>query len=96
MVEEFGFSLVNVSSDMYDFMDTGITSFGVNTLLITSKDTPDNVVYDIVKAMNENIEYMQAAYAPLRDLTLEKMANGLGSPVHPGAQMYYDEMGVGE
>ena len=69
-------------------------TFGVKATFITSAKVPDNVVYTITREIFEKIESYRTLHPAFEDLTREKMIEGLAVPIHPGAQKYYDEVGL--
>lgn len=71
-------------------------TFGFTTCVIASTKMKDDVAYNIVKALIENIEDLRAGHKGLRDFKPEKTAwkeSQMGAPLHPGAARYYKERG---
>ena len=62
--------------------------------LITSDAVSDDVAYAMTKSMFENLDEMKAAHSAANDIDVQKALLGMPVPVHPGAQKYYDEVGV--
>ena len=61
---------------------------------VTSADQPDDVVYEVVRAVMENIEDFRKLHPAFRNLDPKMMMkNGLSAPLHPGAIKYYKEKG---
>ena len=71
-----------------------VETFGVKATLITSAKVPDRVVYTITKEVFERIESYRTLHPAFEELTRDKMLKCLAAPVHPGAQKYYDEVGL--
>lgn len=63
------------------------------TLMATLLDMPDDFVYQITKAMFNNIDLAQQIYEPASQLTPDD-APKTRIPVHPGAYQFYQEEGV--
>lgn len=61
---------------------------------IADADLNDDLVYNLVKAFNENLGCVAKTFAPAKALSLEWSAKKLGNPYHPGAIRYYKEKGV--
>ncbi|MEM7523028.1 MAG: TAXI family TRAP transporter solute-binding subunit [Pseudomonadota bacterium] len=59
-----------------------------------SADTPDDIVYDAVKAMYENEEKLLASGPFWRGFTSAGMAKDVGVAYHPGAIRFYKEAGI--
>ncbi|MDP3385830.1 MAG: TAXI family TRAP transporter solute-binding subunit [Eubacteriales bacterium] len=92
--EEYGYNVRTVSAGTYEFMTDDSVSVSSVTILGASIDTPDEVVYKTVKSIHENMDYMKSIHVALKEMTLESMIEDLGIPMHPGAEMYYREMGL--
>jgi len=63
-------------------------------MLVVRADLPDDLVYNLTKAMWEGLDRLKAAHARARDLDLTKALDGMPLPVHPGAERFYRERGV--
>ncbi|MDR1508508.1 MAG: TAXI family TRAP transporter solute-binding subunit [Synergistaceae bacterium] len=69
-----------------------VSVLGGNNFLI-SKDMPDDVVYDMCKALFENLEELYQIGESFRYITKETAAADVPCPIHPGALKYYEENG---
>ena len=92
--ENPGYVRLEVTNEHYKSVKTPVPILGAVTNLVVHKDVPDDIVYGITKAIWDN----HAEFAKLKDIwnsvKLENALLGAAVPVHPGAQRYYDEMGV--
>ena len=70
-----------------------VATFGVKATLVTHRDISDEVVYQLVKAVMENLNEFKKIHPALTNLTTGNMLEGLSAPVHPGALRYYREKG---
>lgn len=69
-----------------------LVSYGVN--LFASTKTPDDLVYQVVKALHENAGDMGKVFPPLNLLDTDAMAQEIpGVEYHSGAAKYYKEIG---
>jgi TRAP transporter TAXI family solute receptor len=69
-------------------------TYGVLATLVTSAKTPDDVVYQLVKATFDNFEEFKKLHPACASLKTEDMVkNGLSAPLHEGAVKYYREKG---
>jgi TRAP-type uncharacterized transport system substrate-binding protein len=61
--------------------------------MVVHKDTPDDFVYEVVKATFDNVDILIAAHKSAEEVKAE---NVIYSPVplHPGAAKYYQEKGI--
>lgn len=74
--------------------DADVPTLGVMTTLVTSADVPEEIVYDVTKAIFSNLETLRGQHPALAGLQREKMLLGLSAPIHPGAARYFDEVGL--
>lgn len=62
---------------------------------IVNKELPEDMVYEITKALWENIDQIKAVSTGLASYcNIEDAVEGLGLPLHKGAYKYYVEMGL--
>ena len=68
---------------------------GYDYLLVVNAKVPDDVVYQIVKALSANKKALAAAARPLRGFFRDRMvAKNVASIYHPGAIKFYKEAGL--
>lgn len=84
-----------IPGGMYRGNDEDVHTFGVGATFVTSADVPDDVVYEIVRAVFENIDQFRGLHPAFANLDPAEMAqDGLSAPLHPGAERYYREAGL--
>lgn len=84
-----------VPAGMYRGTDTDVKSFGVAATLVTSADVPDEVAYNVAKAVFENFDTFTRLHPAFANLKKEDMVKaGISIPLHPGAVKYYKEVGL--
>ncbi len=84
-----------IPGGMYRGNDEDTTTFGVGATLVTSADVPDEVVYELTKAVFENMDQFKGLHPAFANLDPKEMANdGLSAPLHPGAEKYFREAGL--
>lgn len=94
MVEERPYYIMTtIPGGMYRGVDEDIETYAVTATVVTSEEVPEDVVYDLVKTVFENLDEVRAAHASFRNLKVEEMLQGLSAPLHPGAEKYYKEQG---
>ncbi|HYG86690.1 MAG TPA: TAXI family TRAP transporter solute-binding subunit [Azospirillum sp.] len=79
------------------YKDVGETpTISVNALWVTSAKQPADLVYNIVKTVYSDASRatLDAGHAKGKLIKLETAANGVGIPLHPGAERFYKEKGV--
>jgi uncharacterized protein len=80
-----------VPEGVYGLAET-VPTVAVQAMLVVRDDLSEEVVYDITKAIFENLD--QVTHAKAKLIKTENALNGVGIDVHPGAQKYFDEKGV--
>lgn len=84
-----------IPGGMYRGNPKDIKTFGVKATLITSADTPDDAVYQVVKAVFDNFDSFKTLHFVFQTLDKKAMVkDGLIAPLHPGALRYYQEVGL--
>ncbi len=72
-----------------------VETFGVAATLVTTINTPEEQVYQLVKAVFENFDTFTRLHPAFSALQREDMVHaGLSAPLHPGAERYYREAGL--
>lgn len=69
-----------------------ISTVAVMAMMVVSKDLPEDVVYDITKAVFENTD--KIAHDKAKMIDSKTALEGVGIEIHPGAKKYFDEIGV--
>ncbi|MDJ1017912.1 MAG: TAXI family TRAP transporter solute-binding subunit [Paracoccaceae bacterium] len=84
-----------IPGGMYRGNDNDTTTFGVGATFVTSASVPDDVVYEVVKAVFDNIDQFKGLHPAFANLDPAEMAkDGLSAPLHAGAERYYREAGL--
>ena len=84
-----------IPGGMYRGTDEDVTTFGVAATFVSSTDVPDEVVYQVVKAVFENFDSFKRLHPAFNNLKKEEMvSDALSAPLHPGAEKYYREVGL--
>jgi TRAP transporter TAXI family solute receptor len=78
----------------YRGQDNDVQAAGLPNYLVTRADMPDELVYNITKALFESTAELTAAHPAAAGISLQNALAGMPVPVHPGAQLYYKEKGV--
>ena len=83
-----------IPGGMYRGTDADTKTFGVGATFVTSAKVPNDVIYNVVKAVFENFDQfkkLHPAFANLKET--EMIKDGLSAPLHDGAVKYYKERG---
>lgn len=83
-----------IPAGTYPGQDTDVQTIAQPNFLATSADLPEEHVYQITKAMYENLPFLQAIHPATKAMALESAIAGLPLPLHPGALRFYQEAGL--
>lgn len=84
-----------VPGGMYRFNPEDVETFGVVATVVTSADASEALVYELVRAVFENLDRFKDLHPAFQVLDPESMVGeGLSAPLHPGAERYYREAGL--
>ncbi|TDH36275.1 TAXI family TRAP transporter solute-binding subunit [Pseudohoeflea suaedae] len=80
----------------YEGNPDDVQTLAVGAQWITSADQPEDLIYGITKALwNDNTrKQLDAGHAKGKSITKETALNGVGIPLHPGAEKFYKEAGL--
>jgi uncharacterized protein len=85
--------MTSIPAGTYRGIDKDIETYAVTATVVTNDSVSEQVVYDMVKTVFENLDELRASHAAFRNLKVEEMLQGLSAPLHPGAEKYYKEKG---
>ncbi|MBU2514585.1 TAXI family TRAP transporter solute-binding subunit [bacterium] len=84
-----------IPGGMYTGNPKDTITFGVGATFVSSTNTPDNVIYSVVKAVFENFDAFKKFHPAFEHLDKKEMIkDGLSAPLHAGALKYYKEVGL--
>ncbi len=84
-----------IPGGLYRGTDRDVHTFGVRATVVTSAQVPEEVVYQVVKAVFENFDDFKKLHPAFANLNKEEMVSqALSAPLHPGAEKYYKEAGL--
>ncbi|MCF3972951.1 TAXI family TRAP transporter solute-binding subunit [Paracoccus salsus] len=88
------YAKATIPGGMYAGTDEDTETFGVKATFVTSADVPDDMVYEVVKAVFDNFDRFKGLHPAFGNLEPEAMVTeGNSAPLHPGAEKYYKEKG---
>ncbi|MDV6317618.1 TAXI family TRAP transporter solute-binding subunit [Chromohalobacter sp. HP20-39] len=83
-----------IPGGMYKGNPDDVETFGVKATFVTSSKVPEDVVYQVVKAVFNNFDRFKRLHPAFADLKPSEMISaGLSAPLHEGAKRYYQERG---
>ena len=89
-----GYSKLTIPAGSYPGQDEDVDVVGYATHVIARCDLDEDVVYQILEGMVEDMEDLVSIVRVMSDTTLEVMAEDTGVPMHPGATRFYQDRGV--
>ncbi len=95
LVEKFPYyAFSTIPKGTYKTSTADVTTFGVKATFVTSADVSDDLVYEVVRAVFENLDDFRKLHPAFANLKPEEMIqDGLTAPLHPGAEKFYKEQG---
>ncbi len=85
--------MTTIPAGTYKGVDEDVETYAVTATVVTSANASEEMVYDAVKTVFENLDELKAAHAAFRVLNPKAMLKGLTAPLHIGAEKYYKERG---
>jgi TRAP transporter TAXI family solute receptor len=83
-----------VPANTYRGQDQAVATAAVVNFLVTRSDLPDDLVYNMTKAIWDNLDEVKASHAATRVMELKNALAGMPVPLHPGAARFYKEKGL--
>ncbi len=80
-----------IDADLYDEINTSIDTIGTKSVIISSSDVSDELVYNFVKIIMENFDEFKKSHGVFKNLTKESLFEGLLAPQHNGVLQYLEE-----
>ncbi|MEE2955978.1 MAG: TAXI family TRAP transporter solute-binding subunit [Pseudomonadota bacterium] len=78
----------------YKSQKSDATTFGVKATFVSSSDVDAGTVYEVVRAVFENLDSFRKLHPAFKNLSPKNMIkDGLSAPLHKGALKYYKEKG---
>lgn len=96
IIEKYGFFAKDiVPAETYEGIGE-TESLSVGAQLIVSSKVDEKLVYDITKALwnDKSRKLLDKGHAKGKVITKETALDGVGIPLHPGAEKYYKEAGL--
>jgi len=87
-------TISQIGSGVYTSLDKTYTTVGLYIFAIGRDDLPDELVYQLVKAVFENQPRLVKAHSAASDTLPQNVVKNTFLPFHPGAVRYYREIGI--
>jgi TRAP transporter TAXI family solute receptor len=90
------FGKLTVPAGTYKGVDVDTPSFQDSALWVANKNVSDDVVYKLLTAIftDEGLAHMVAQKKTFKAMSVKKGADGIVTPMHPGAIKFWKEKGV--
>lgn len=88
------YTAYKIPANTYTGQDKEVTTVTVKATLIVSANASEEEVYNITKAIFDNVATITTAHAKGAELSLENATAGITVPFHAGAAKYYSEKGI--
>ncbi len=85
---------VKLPANTYKGQTTAVDTLAVMAVWATHDGLPDNVAYEVTKALYENIPIMGQVHVQGKNISLTTATAVGTAPMHPGAVKYFKEKGV--
>ncbi|MDW8053555.1 MAG: TAXI family TRAP transporter solute-binding subunit [Anaerolineae bacterium] len=82
-----------LSKEIYN-LESDVEGIGIGNALLVNAKANEQLVYDILKTIFDNLEEVKSVHPEARKLSLETAVTGSSVPFHPGAIRFYTERGV--
>lgn len=88
------YTAAEIPAGLYPGVDAAVPSIGGKAVLATTEKTDPEVVYQLVKAVFDNLERFKRLHPAFARLEAKDMIRvGLTAPLHEGAKRFYKEQG---
>lgn len=88
------YTAAEIPAGLYPGVDAAVPSIGGKAVLATTANTDPEIVYQLVKAVFDNLERFKRLHPAFADLDAKDMIRvGLTAPLHEGAERFYKEKG---
>ena len=85
---------LSIPGGTYEDVADDVPTYGLANGLVISADVPEERVYEMTKAVFDNLDALAGVHPAFAKMSKDTVLNGFGSPLHPGALRYYREIGV--
>ncbi len=83
-----------IPAGTYDGVDEDVTTATTMAMWVVDESADEDLVYEMTKAMWENRDTIEEAHEKGKVITIDTALDGMGIPLHPGAEKYYAEQNI--
>jgi TRAP transporter TAXI family solute receptor len=95
LVEKYPYyGAVTIPTGIYKSNTEPVQTVATPALWICDAKLSPTLVYKMTKALWEHRDVLEKVHFQGKNITLETALDGMGIPLHPGAELYYKEIGL--
>ena len=83
-----------IPSGSYNKVDYDTPTMSRRSAIMTNPNVDEDIVYNFLKTIIEKNDELVQVHADAASLNLDNALSGLQTPLHPGAERYYREVGL--
>ena len=88
------YTKTTIPAGTYKGTDVDTEALAIKATLAVSESLDEETVYQMTKALFDNLEELGAAHAKGKEVTVKAAVTGISVPFHPGAMRYFKEVGA--
>lgn len=88
------YAQVQLPANTYKGQTAAVDTLAVMAVWATHEGLPENIAYEVTKALFENTAILGQVHPKGKEITLSTALQSVSIPLHPGAQRYYREKGL--
>lgn len=93
LAERWDVRSLTLSPGRYPNLPADVETVGLDFGIFTTADVSNDLVYAMVRSIDENVDYLGNVHVGFRGWNPRGMVRNGGVPTHPGAVRYFDEKG---
>ena len=83
-----------IPAGTYEGQTEDVATAAVGNFLVTHEGVSEETAYRMTKLLFDNLDQLAAAHAAAKAIDPAKALDGMPIPLHPGAEVYYREVGI--
>lgn len=84
---------IYIPAGTYRGQDAPVATAAVTAILVVRKDLPEDLVFEMTRAIFDNLATLQKSHSAAAMISLDRVRNGMPLPLHPGAERYFRQKG---
>lgn len=95
VMDKYGYyTATTIPGGTYKGTDEDVPALAIKATLAVSKNLDEDTVYEMTKALFENLQELGNAHAKGKEVSAASAVTGVSVPFHPGAVKYFKEIGL--